>query len=476
MKIAYGIFFLLSIVFSDAVLAEKNTINCTVDNQTSVEVTIYNNNLGLINEQRNVLLPLGEGELQFRDIASHIIPETVFIQSALKPENFSVLEQTYEYDLINSDKLLDKYVGKEIKLIIWHEYQDRRDIVDAILLSNDNGQIFKIKVGDTYKIFLGHPGIKVLPKMPEDLVHKPTLKWIYRNNNEQEQKIQVSYLTNNLNWKADYTMFLSNDTSADLSGWATIENESGTAYQNAKLKLIAGDVHRVKERRAERVYAMQKMSLDAQVPQFEEQPFFEYHAYDLQRNTTLKNNQTKQIHFAMANAINIQKEFLVPGNRKQFTGYFKTEKREQHANITINFVNSRENNLGIPLPAGIVRLYLRDKDGNAQFIGEDKINHTPKDEQVRIKIGEASDIVAERKQTDYRKISSKLHESNWEITVRNHKDEEVNVGIIEPLTGNWEVIENSHPFKKADAFTIRFDVIVPADEEITVTYRVQVGL
>jgi hypothetical protein len=458
--------------FSSAAIAGEKVSKSTIDDQMAVEVTVYNNNLGLIKDTRKVSLSLGKGELRFMDVASHIMPVTVHAKSLNYPEGFSILEQNYEYDLMNANKLLDKYVGKKIKLIVWNEFQDRKEVVEATLLSNNQNQIYKIND----EIFLGHPGIKVLPEIPENLIAKPTLTWLYDNKNKADHDLEVSYLTNNISWKADYVVVLNvDDTSADVSGWVTLDNKSGATYKNASLKLIAGDVHRAEEEFEDRVYMMKQMERAA-APQFEEKAFFEYHIYDLQRKTTIKDKQTKQVSLLEATGAKIQKELLVYGIRSYFTRLYRGQTPKQTVNVYVKFENTKENSLGMPLPAGIMRLYKQDDEGSLQFIGEDRIDHTPKNEEVSLKIGEAFDVVAERIQTDFKKITTRLHESEWEVTLRNHKEEDVKVGIVEPLYGNWTVISNSHPYEKVDAFTIRFNIDVPKDKEVKVKYRIRVGL
>ncbi|MDO8729758.1 MAG: DUF4139 domain-containing protein [Candidatus Omnitrophota bacterium] len=455
--------------------AEPSVFKSTVDDQTSVEVTVYNSNLGLVKDVRKVRVPAGRGELRFMDVASAIQPVTVRVRSVNQPEAFSVLEQNYEYDLMSPAKLLDKFVGKKIKLVEWKEFQDRKDTVEATLLSNNNGEIYQ--VGN--EIYLGHPGIRVLPEIPENLIAKPTLMWLYDNQGRPEQELEVSYLTSNINWNADYVLVLNKeDTGVDLSGWVTVNNQSGAAYKDAKLKLIAGTIHRASEPQMLGRYAEERqMSAKASMADgFQEQGFFEYHIYDLQRPTTIKENQTKQIELLQAAGAAAQKEMLVYGAQNWFTYQYQEQIPEQPVKVYVKFKNSEENHLGMPLPAGVVRVYKKDAQEKLQLIGEDRIKHTPKDEEVKLEIGEAFDVVAERKQTDYKQITSGVHESEWEITLRNHKTEPVTVGIIEPLYGNWSVISNSHPFTKVDAFTIRFDAEVPKDGEVKVLYRVRVGL
>ena len=472
MKVRYRVLFLVLFFALPGVVSGRTVSESNINDQVKVKVTVYNNNLGLIKDLRNVPLPVGEGELRFMDVPSHIMPVTVHAKSLNYPGGFTILEQNYEYDLMNADKLLDKYVGKKIKIIHWNKYQDRKEVVDAILLSNNKGQIYKID----NEIFLGHPGYRVLPKIPENLIAKPTLTWLYDNNKREPHQLEVSYLTKNINWKADYVLLLNkDDTSSDISGWVTLDNRSGAMYRDAQLKLVAGEVHRVEERFQDKAYAMMEEKM-ARAPQFKEKAFFEYHIYDLQRKTTIKDKQTKQISLLEATDIKVGKELLVYGVSSYFTRQYRENNPKQPVNVFIKFKNSKDNNLGMPLPGGIMRLYKQDDDGSQQFIGEDRIEHTPKDEEVKLKIGEAFDVVAERFQTDYRRISTRLHESEWEITLRNHKEKEINVGVVEPVFGNWQVITTTHPYKKVDAFTIRFDVKIPKDEEVKIKYRIRVGL
>ncbi|MDQ7783569.1 MAG: DUF4139 domain-containing protein [Desulfomonilaceae bacterium] len=474
MKPALGICCFVLVLIVPLVSFADATVTSTSVEQTGVELTVYNNDLGLVKETRTVELPGGGGELKFMDVAAHIMPVTVHVKSINQPGGFTVLEQNYEYDLMNQQKLLDKYVGKKLKIVDWNKYQDRKEVVEAVLLSNNQGQVYGI--GD--EIYLGHPGIKVLPKLPEDLIAKPTLTWLYENGSKEPHQLEVSYLTGKINWRADYVVVLNkDDTEADISGWVTLDNKSGGTYRNARLKLVAGDVHRIVEERVPLAMAPRRKDLVAPAePQFREQAFFEYHIYDLQRKTTVKDNQTKQVSLLEANKVKVTKELLVYGIRSYFTSQFQEKSPKQPVNVYVKFKNSKENSLGMPLPAGIMRLYKQDADGSGQFIGEDKVDHTPKDEEVKLKIGEAFDVVAERVQTDFKRLTRAMYETEWEVTVRNHKDQPVSVGLVEPLFGNWEVISKSHPYTKVDAHTIRFDVTVPKDGQAKVTYRVRVGI
>ncbi|MBN2283713.1 MAG: DUF4139 domain-containing protein [Deltaproteobacteria bacterium] len=471
MKGRFAIFCCVLLLLVPASTSAGTAIKSTEQDQKSVEVTVYNSNLGLIKDTRLIDIPTGSGELRFMDVAASIVPVTVHVAPQRGPGDFIVLEQNYEYDLMNADKLLDKYVGKEIKIIDWNRYHDRKDVIQAELLSNNDGQIYRIDG----EIYLGHPGFKVLPELPENLIAKPTLTWLYENTKQSPCALEVSYLTGNISWEADYIMVLNeDDRKADLSGWVTIDNRSGAGYREATLKLIAGEIHRAEEVGRDRAVLAEMVAKAA--PQFEEKAFFEYHIYDLQRKTTIKDRQTKQIRLFEAADVSVEKELLVYGSTGYFTRQYREKNPEQPVAVYVFFQNSLQNNLGIPLPEGTIRLYKKDAAGSQQFIGEDRIRHTPKDEKVRLKVGEAFDVVAERKQTDFQQKTSQLFESQWEVKVRNHKMEDVVVGIIEPLYGNWSILRSSHSYRKLDAFTIRFDVTVPADGEVTVTYRVRVGL
>ncbi len=456
-------------------VSAESALRSTIDDQTGVEVTVYNNNLGLVKDVRKLQLPSGTGELQFMDVASSIMPETVHVKSLTKPDALAILEQNYEYDLINQSKLLDKYIGKDITLIDRNEFQDREREVTATVLSNNDGPIYKIDG----KIYLGHPGIRVLPELPQDLIARPTLTWMYANEAEDAHTVEVSYLTQNLTWKADYVLEVNaEDTGADLAGWVTVDNRSGAAYRNAKLKLIAGEVNRVQPDQGDYKHLMRQARMTVATMDmaegFAEQAFFEYHIYDLERPTTVKDNQTKQINLLEASGIAVEKELVVEGQTSYFFQSFTNQDLKQPVQVKIKFKNEKNNRLGMPLPAGIMRLYKKDQAGSLQFVGEDRIVHTPKDEEVRLKIGEAFDVTAERKQTDYQQLSSKVRETEWELTLKNHKEQDVVVKVIEPMIGDWKVVRSSHPHEKIEAFKIRFDVPVKKDETVKITYRVRI--
>lgn len=452
---------------------KQSVTTSTLDDQQSVALTIYNVNLGLVKDLRTLKLPKGIGELRFMDVASQIIPTSVHIKSLTDPGSLQVLEQNYEYDLLNPQKLLDKYVGKEVRLYTKNPYTEREEVVTATLLSNNGGPIFRI--GD--EITYGHPGRIIFPGVPENLMAKPTLVWLAENSLLSSQQVEASYLTNGINWRSDYVVTLNDkDDKADLSGWVTIDNKSGTTYKNAKLKLVAGDVNRAKDEMEYKRGMMQVAEMavaKAAAPQFKEESFFEYHIYTLQRTATVKDNQTKQISLVQADAIPVKKELLYHGANYYYYSRYGEAITNQKVGVFVEIQNRKEYHLGVPLPKGTVRVYKHDSEGSLQFVGEDSIDHTPEKEKVRIKLGDAFDVVGTRKQTDWKKIAYDTYEAAFEISLRNHKKEDVVVKVVEPIPGDWKMLSSSHEFTKSEAFTAEFLVPVKKDGETKVTYRVR---
>src|SRR5499425_1411940 len=410
--------------------ASAAPVSVTRDDQRDVMVTIYNGNLGLVKDLREVRFPSGQSEVQFMDVAALIDPTTVHLKSTTDTPGLKILEQNYEYDLLTSQKLMEKYVGRKVRL-----YQNDGTYHDATLLST-NGPVFEING----QIHMGHYGRLVLPSLPENLVSKPTLVWLLRNQTPRPQRVEASYLTGGITWKADYVMVLdAADTLSDLTGWVTIDNKSGATYGNAALKLVAGDVNRAAE--ARRDQRMLELAAKAASPaaanhDFASEGFFEYHLYTLDGRTTIKNNQTKQLSLLAASEVPTTKELI----------YYGAQISNQKVAVFLEIKNSKDNRLGLPLPKGKVRVYKADRSGSQQFIGEDWIDHTPKDEKVKIKMGNAFDLVGERTQKDFRKLASGLYEVEWEINLRNHKDAPQTVTVIEPVPGDWQVMSSSHAY------------------------------
>lgn len=468
----FWVVLLVGLVWLFPAMASAEVSTSGVAQQIAVEVTAYNEDLGLIKDQRRIQLKKGTTELRFMDVAAKINPATVHMQSLTDPKSLSVLEQNYEYDLLSPNRLLDKYVGKDVKLYLKNPYTEREEVVTAKVLSNnDNNPVFQIGNDVTF----GYPGRIIFPQVPDNLIAQPTLVWLLRNEATKTQDIEVAYLTGGIGWRADYVLVLDEkDQVGGLSGWVTLNNQSGASYPNAKLKLVAGDVNRVREELAGRrdvVYKAQMM--EASATQFKEQAFFEYHIYTLERQTTLKDNSTKQISLLNAPEVKVRKEFRLYGEDYYYRSRYGDPEQKKKVSVFIEFDNAKQNGMGLPLPKGIVRVYKHDADKSLQFTGEDTIDHTPKDEKVKIKLGEAFDVTATRKQTDWKKIASDTYEAAFEIVLRNHKTENITIRVIEPVPGDWQVISASHKAVKASSSQLEMNIPVQKDGETVVTYRVR---
>ncbi len=437
----------------------------TKEQQRDVMVTIYNGNLGLVKDTREVRLGPGTIEVQFADVAAQIDPTSVHLKSLSDPAGLKIHEQNYEYDLLTSEKLLEKFVGRTVRV-----YQSNGSFQEATLLST-KGPVYSMN-GQIHTGFQGHV---VFPALPENLVSKPTLVWLLRNATATAQRIEASYLTAGINWKADYVMVIDpTDARSDLTGWVTIENKSGASYANAALKLVAGDVNRAVSRDLrlghEALAARPAPPADAS-REFKSEGFFEYHLYSLDGRTTIKDNQTKQLTLLSAHGVSLDKRFIFYGAQHVHRAPTGLVIANQKVGVYLELQNSKANRLGIPLPKGKVRVYKADTAGSHQLIGEDWIDHTPEDERVKIKMGHAFDVIGERAQKEWRKLGSNLYEVEWEISLRNHKKENITVEVVEPMPGDWEVLRSTLPHEKVDASTARFRVPVPRQGEAKLTYR-----
>jgi hypothetical protein len=431
-------------------------------------VTVYNGNLGLVKDVREAKLPAGTGEVHFTDVASQIDPATVHLRSLGAPNGLRILEQNYEYDLVSSAKLMEKFVGKKVRL-----YAGDGTHHEATLLSTQ-GPVYEING----QIHLGHYGRLVLPSLPDNLVSKPTLVWLLRNATNGPQKVEASYLTGGITWRSDYVLVLNpGDDRADLTGWVTIDNKSGASYQNTALKLVAGDVNRAKDGRRD-ARALEIAAKSVAAPQarheFAAEGLFEYHLYTLDTRTTIKDQQTKQLTLLGASDVPVRKELVYYGATEYYRTQYGVPMSNQKVQAFLQIKNGKAERLGIPMPKGKVRVYKADRGGSQQFIGEDWIDHTPKDETVRIKLGNAFDVVGERTQKDWRKLAGNVWEVEWEIALRNHKTEDQTVTVIEPVGGDWQMLSSTHPWEKVEAHTLRYKVPVPKEGATKITYRVRV--
>jgi len=437
----------------------------------AVMVTVYNQNFALVKDQRSIFLVRGVNEIKFTDVAALIEPESVLFRPLSSKFFPQLLEQNYEFDLLNTEKLMSKYIDQEIK-VVGKEEEVFKGILksfekDGLLLQLPEGNLVLIKMDNVREV--------EFTALPEGLITRPTLVWQIKSERRGKLPVEVSYITKGINWKADYVARIEEkEKFIDLKGWVTIDNRSGATYKDASLKLVAGEVHRVEKAPVWKDRLMMAKEAGAP-PQFEEKPFFEYHIYTLNRKTTLKNNQIKQISLLSAQKIPIKKIYTYDGAKRFWRSWMHNPRNmpcDKKVGVSLQFKNSRQCNLGIPLPKGKVRVY-KVAEGGMEFVGEDEIDHTPKDEEVRIFLGNAFDLVGERKCMDWEKIARGVWEASYQINLRNHKKEEVEIEVIEHLWGDWEILRSSHPWKKRDAYTVKFPVKVKPDSEEIVTYTVR---
>jgi len=440
---------------------------------------------GVVKEIRALDLPEGITRFRFSDVAAKLDPTTVKFRSLTDPQGTTILEQNFEYDLVTPQRLMDKYIDH--KIAFEPSPGEKGKPIEGILLSNLGGRM--IRLGDG-TVHINTPGNIVLPSLPGGLIPKPTLEWQIRSPKAGPQKVEVAYQTEGLSWESAYTAVLGpDDKTMDLSAWVTVANRSGATYRDARLKLVAGDVHRIEPPRAGQARARYFL-LDAAAPEeprgFEEKAFFEYHLYTLGRHSTIADNSIKQIEmFEPVSGVPVEKVFVYYGSAgilPAFRSFGADPNRDRSfgtpcntdVDIYLKFKNEKERHLGMPLPAGRVRLFKHDPaDKQMELIGEDWIDHTPKDEEILLRLGSAFDLRGERKQTNFRVDErARWMRESFEITLRNHKKEEVRVIVKENLYRwtTWEIEQPSRPFEKKDARTIHFTVMVPPNGEQRLTY------
>jgi hypothetical protein len=453
------------------------TVTTTLADQSDLSVTVYNSSLALVRDVRQLTLPPGESRLRFMDIAASINPAAVHFRSLTEPTKLDVFEQNYEYDLLDPSKLLQKYVGREVTLVRAKldsgttQYEE----VKATLLSLNGAPVWNI--GNEIVTGLSYESIR-FPQLPENLYERPTLLWTLQNSGARRHRVEASYLTSNLSWSADYVLSVGKDeASGDLDGWVTLVNHSGTAFKNAQLQLVAGDLHRVAAQAGGNMeMVMDRVAKSAAAPaQFQQESFSEYHLYTLGRRTSIFDQESKQISLLDASHFPLQKLYVVNGQ----SYYYRSAAQpgapvKDPVQVFYKFKNEDKVGLGIPLPSGTVRVYQADSRGGSLFAGEDHIEHTPKDETISLHIGNAFDIVAERKQIDYKRLSDRLYEFEYEITLRNHKSIPITVEVNEPIGGDWEMVNSAYKFTKTAAFAAQFQVPVDKDGTAVLKYRVRV--
>lgn len=464
---------LLALSISGA-LAQGTEQRSTLADQQDVAITIYNSDLALVKDHRKIQLTPGASSLAFRDVSARMRPETALMRSLNAPGSLSVLEQNFDFDLLTPQKMLEKYVGQVVTVVRTNPATGQETSEIATVLSANNGVVLKIG----QRIETGMPGRLVFGNVPANLRDRPTLVMSLSNTGAAQQDVELSYLTGGLSWKADYVAELNaTDDKMDVSGWVTLTNTSGATYSRAKLQLVAGDVNRVAPQFQR---SAQVMMAPAPAPaakaDMAQESLFEYHLYTLGRPTTLAENQTKQVLLLTGSGVPVRKELLFKGNDYYYQSSVGSIGQKMKVGVFVEFDNKESGQLGIPLPKGIVRVYKKDTAGNAQFVGEDSVDHTPKNETVRLKLGEAFDVTADKKQTDFKKLAGSgkfnyVFESAYEIVLKNAKKEAVMVTLQEPMPGDWQILSQSLAHTKGASNTAVWKVSVPAEGSSTLTYR-----
>lgn len=465
----------LLVVTLSAGLAQAQEQRSTLADQQEVAVTIYNDNLALVKDVRKVPLKAGASALAFRDVSARMRAETALMRSLSSPGALRVQEQNFDFDLLTPQKMLEKYVGKQVKVVRTHPTTGAETVETATVLSANNGVVLQIG----QRIETGVPGRLVFDDVPPNLRDRPTLVMNLQNTGPAQQDVELSYLTGGLSWKADYVVELNAAEDAlDVSGWVTLTNTSGATYRNARLQLVAGDVNQVAPEMATRgrpqlmaATAMAKAESDVV-----EESLFEYHLYTLERPTTIAENQTKQVALLSAAGVPARRELVLQGADYYYQGLSGDLGTKLKVAAFLEFDNKEASRLGVPLPKGVARVYKKDKSGNAQFIGEDRLDHTAKNEKVRLKLGNAFDVSADKKQTDFKRLSNTskfgfVAESAYEVVLRNAKKEPVTVTVQEPIPGDWQMLAASQPHTKVSANMAVWKVTVPAEGKTVLTYR-----
>ena len=426
-----------------------------------VAVTVYNNDLGVVSEVRQLELAKGVNQLSFRDVPSQIDANSVRFDVIGAEKEVSILEQNYVFDLVSPEQMYKKYIDQTIDLV---DKEGR--LYSGQLLAYGYNSVTLLDSSGKVKI-VGLENITEVnfPALPDGLITKPTLFWKYQSDISGKRDCRVGYQTHGMNWSAEYVGVLDGkEANIDLSGWAAINNTSGKTYTDAKLKLVAGDINQIKQPmiRGGRSMEVDMLAASPKSAGFEEKAFFEYHLYTLPRKATVADKEIKQISLFEPASTSVKKIYL-----------YEPEKDAENVKVKVEFTNSKESGLGIPLPAGRVRMFKADSDGSLILLGEDQIEHTPKDEKVDLTVGDAFDIVAEQTMANRTRISDRVEDRQFKIELRNRKKEDVTISVEKKLWGFWEVTTSSHPSTKKDANTLRFEVPVKAESTVTVDFTVR---
>ncbi|OQX05275.1 MAG: hypothetical protein BWK76_27715 [Desulfobulbaceae bacterium A2] len=443
--------------------------------QHGMTVTIYNQNLALVHDQREVSMPAGIVNLVFRDVSAQLQPESAF----LRGKDLRVLEQNFDYDLLTPESLLARHLGKEITILRSHPTTGAESRQTAKVLSVNNGVVLRVGT----QIETGMPGRLAFPGVPENLRERPALTMQTENANEGKKQLTLSYLTEGLSWQADYQVELAADgDSLTLNGWATLHNESGIGFRDARLQLLAGQLHQVPQARAKPRAMLEAapaaMAAPAPAPAMAAAAFDDFHLYTVGRPTTIGENQRKQVALLSAAGVPCRRDYVIQGE-PALRHLDKEAPRKVPVGLFLLVRNDKGSKLGSPLPAGTMRVFRPDTSGTLQLVGEDRIEHTREDGQLRLRLGNAFDVSAERRQTSFNKVAGgnqprdAIYECGHEIVVHNARAEEITVQLAETLSGDWKMLEESAPHRQESAGRITWQLKLPAHGSERISYRVR---
>lgn len=463
--------------------AQAQEITTTAKEQTDLNVTIYNSNVALIKDARTITLDEGINTLAFKEVSAAIQPESAILSA----DGVTLLEQNFEYDLLSPSTLLDKYVGKTVTIAVTDLVSGEVSEQPATVLSNNNGVM--LKIGDKIRQ-LGSNMQVIYDDVPDSLRDRPTMTMRVNNDSAGEKAVELTYLSNNLTWKADYVVNLNDSKTLNIKGWVTLSNNSGTTYKDAKLQLVAGKVNRATQPVVGRAFSKksERLGVNLASADMAEESLFEYHLYTLGFPTTIKNKQQKQVSLLEAANVPYIKRLTIHAvdrfNWYSWGNYSEYIDLTTNAKIVID--NKKSKHLGLPMPAGIMRTYQKDSRGNAQFIGEDRIKHTPENESISLQLGESFDVTAKRKQTAFKQqkvvkqsaVSTVVKQVNitasYEVLLKNAKDEAITVDYFENFPQQWEIVKQSLNSTKLNSGLNRWRVEVPAKGETKLTYTVKI--
>ncbi|MBN2290017.1 MAG: DUF4139 domain-containing protein [Candidatus Glassbacteria bacterium] len=455
-----------------AAKARTLVASSAADGPRSLSLVVYNQDLALVREVRTVPRKEGLFELRFQDVARELVPNSVLVDTG---EELKVLEQCYTYDLLSAGSLLEHFIGKTVILERLDKRTNTPEQVEGTLLSLEGGRI--VRIGD--RIEVDPEGRFILPEVPANLTDRPTLTWLVQGRSAGQSKVEVSYLTGGMGWRCDYVLSLAGDSDAGLSAWVTLDNRSGLDYPDCELTLVAGEISRVRQERpmvelmAVRAAGMSKAADEPRPEGFLREQLQDYYRYTLGRHIDIDNKQSKQVELFGLDRVKVERRYSLAGGRDFFYGRVAEPSRDLKVAMYLDWINGGGNYPGMPLPAGLVRIYRREPDGAMFFLGEDRIGHVPQEEKVSIRAGTAFDLTAERRQTEFTKLSDRLRQATVEITLTNRKKQDVAVEVEENLPGDWTMLEHSHEYLTIDAGRIRFSPRVRAGGKTTVKYTIK---